>query len=161
MKAIKLNRRFVTTLILLLTAFCACKKEKRANTSIIGAWTTSMNYDNSNVSEQTYKFNTDSTVRISKTIRDKATGVLLGYQYLSNGKFRLNGDQLKLYQLNSSYRNDADTTFSPSAQLLPLPSDTLQTYTIKISADGTFFHFQYPPCPINASCVPELIYKRQ
>lgn len=142
--------------------FYACKKDNNVPASIIGTWIASYNYPKAEIFNQTYIFKSDSTVQITRTVIDSASGKLLGYQYLSNGKFHLNGEQLKLYQLNTLYYNSqSGVNYVPITQLTSFKTDTLQTYTIKINPNNTSFYFYFPPCPASALCVMQFTYKRQ
>jgi hypothetical protein len=144
--------------ILLLVG--ACKKDKNAQTSIIGTWVTSHNYEKGEVSNQTYFFKSDSSVQITRTIIDSASGKLLGYQYLSNGKFHLSNNHLNLYELVSSLYTGGNPYYTSIDKLSPY-AETAQSYTVNISADYNSFNFVYPPCPAYANCIGLQIYKRQ
>lgn len=157
--------KFIFILILipgLIAIIHGCKKDTIHKADIIGTWVASAYYNDAWVFKKTYRFSADSSVQVTNTINDKTSGKLLGYQFLVNGKFRLNGEHLKLFRLGALYINRSDTaSFVPLEKLVPFPSDTLETYTIKISYANSLFYFYYPPCPANANCAATLIYKRE
>lgn len=158
--------KFATGIIGLLTlgsilTLPACKKSNSGgHVNIIGKWVGLYKYDNTRLRLHTYRFNTDSTVEATITITDSASGSLLGYQYKSNGRFHLNGESLKLYHL-AAFRNNQDKAFVSQAELVPFVTDTLELYTIKFNNNKTSFYFYYPPCPPNASCAAQIIFKKQ
>lgn len=158
-----LNRYFKAMLgiVFIAIVFYACKKDSNIKITIVGTWVNTIHYSKAQLYAQTFVFNTDSTVQISHTVVDSASGNRLGYQYLSNGKFRLNGDQLKLYKLVSLRDTIENTYYLPANQLTLMKKDTLQTYTIKINADGASFYFEYPPCPPNANCIGQVTFSKK
>ena len=154
--------RLLIAAIILLAGVYSCKKDSSLNTSLVGTWVRTSAFEKGEKVSQTYIFKTDSTVQITNTILDSASGNVLGYQFLSNGKFRLNNDQLRLYELNSLYNSKGlSPYYVPVSQLSPLTTDTLQTFTIKFDATYTTCTFIYPPCGPSANCIGQLSYKRQ
>jgi hypothetical protein len=156
MKNLNTYFKAILGIVFIAIVFYTCKKDSNIKTGIFGTWVNTIHYSKAQLYAQTFVFNTDSTVQISRTVVDSASGNMLGYQYLSNGKFRLNGDQLKLYKLVSLRDTIANTYYLPANQLTAMKKDTLQTYIIKINADGNSFYFYYPPCPPNANCIGQL-----
>ena len=147
--------------ITVVAGFYACQKDRNMQVTIIGNWANTFRYAKAQLYTQTYTFNADSTMLFSSAVVDSASGNVLGYEYRSNGKFRLNGDQLKLYQL-AIYENLSQTAmYSPLTQLTLIKADTVQTITINISSDGNTFHFVFPPCGPSANCIGEIDYKRK
>jgi hypothetical protein len=147
--------------IIVILSFSACKKDYSAgHINIIGKWTGSYKYDNTSLRLHMFRFNADSTVEVTVTLTEPASGKLLGYQYKSNGRFHLNGESLKLYQLAAFY-NSQDKSAVPPENLVPLPADTTESYTIKVNNSRTSFYFDYPPCPPNASCLAKITYNKQ
>jgi hypothetical protein len=113
--------------IAVVSGFYACKKGKNMPVTIIGNWVNTFKYAKAQVYNQTYIFNADSTVQVSGTLRDSTSGTILGYQYVRNGKFRLNADQLKLYKLVSYNNLTQSAAFPQLGQLTLIEADTLQT----------------------------------
>ncbi len=153
----------IVFLFAMLLATEACKKADTIQTSIVGTWNGGYKYNKGQVFTQTYVFNADSTVKITQIIADSASHNILGYRYLSNGKFRLNNEQITFYQLTTLYYNDngqGNVRYVPLAQLTPLKTDTLKTYNIKLSADYNQFYFNIV-CPLNADCAPPIVFSRQ
>ncbi|MGZ3756936.1 MAG: hypothetical protein ACXVAY_16005 [Mucilaginibacter sp.] len=147
--------------IAIVAGFYACKKDKSIPVTIIGNWVNTSRYAKGQVYNQTYIFNADSTVQVSGTLRDSTSGTILGYQYTRNGKFRLNGDQLKLYKLITYSNLTQSPVFPQLNQLSLLKTDTVQNYTIKFKANYSTFYFYYPPCGINENCLGEMDFIRQ
>ena len=146
----------------LIVSLYTCKKDSSLNVSLVGIWVRTSAFEKGQIANQTYIFKTDSTVQITRTIVDSASGNLLGYQYLSTGKFRLNNDQLRLYKLNTRYNSNAFSPYyAPASQLMALTTDTLQSFTIKFDPAYTTCTFIYPPCGPNENCIGQLSYKRQ
>jgi hypothetical protein len=152
--------KFITVLFFVSLCVYACKKDATVQSGLVGTWIYSHAYDKGEVYNQSYQFKSDSTVQITRTITDSASGKLLGYQYLSNGKFRLNADQLKLYKLSSFNYTGGSPYYTTIDKLPPYTTDTLQAHTINVSADNKSFFFVTPPCPPNANCTGILIFKR-
>ena len=147
--------------IAIVAGFYACKKDKTMPVTIIGNWVNTFSYAKAQVYNQTYIFNADSTVQVSGTLRDSTSGTILGYQYVRNGKFRLNGDQLKLYKLVSYNNLTQSAVFPQLGQLTLIEADTLQTYTIKFNSTGNSFYFVYPPCGPSENCLGEVDFNRK
>jgi hypothetical protein len=147
--------------ITVVAGFYACQKDRNMQVNIIGNWANTFRYAKAQIYNQTYIFNADSTVQVSGTLRDSLSGKILGYQYMRNGKFRLNGDQLKLYKLVTYNNLTQSPGFPQIGQLTLITTDTLQTYTIKFNSTGNSFYFVYPPCGPSENCVGEIDFVRQ
>ena len=148
----------ITVILLVVTMFNACKKDKSGPVDITGKWVHQYAYQNTQVYQEIYQFNTDSTYTQSRIIADSVSGQTISYQYIATGKFHLSSDQLQLYSITGKYNG----YYVPLNQLVPVATPIGNiNYTIAIKSDLTSFHFVYPPCPINASCIGEFPYYKK
>jgi len=159
---------FIFILLLVLFGFYACKKGTDTTNStevkgtiisvdiIKGKWIAEFQYTNS-VTQFIYQFNADGTFSQTRVTVD-ANKQPTGYQYVSNGKFQVNGDKLIFTDVTIKY----DDYYVPLNQLAKTSTQAGPiTNTIYVDGSRTLFHFVYPPCPLNADCVGEINYYKK
>jgi hypothetical protein len=88
-------------LLLAISIFNACKKDKSAPVSLIGKWVYQHPYQNTQAYQDIYQFNADSSYTQTRVITDTVSGQILGYQATFSGKFHANADQVELYNISS------------------------------------------------------------
>ena len=151
--------------LLLLTAigFYSCKKDKGAAeevtyiSNIKGKWVGAYPDRSGPVYQEVFQFNADGTFTRTRQIADAVTAAPVSYQFVASGKYSLTNDQLQLYGVSYVYSD----TYGPIGQLTKTGTDSDVVIPIWANDTHTAFHFVYPPCPINASCIATLTYYKK
>lgn len=158
MRKLKPIPAIIAVILLVAAMFNACKKDKSGPVDIIGKWVHQYAYQNTQVYQEIYQFNTDSTYTQSRIIADSVSGQTVSYQYITTGKFHLNNDQLQLYSITGKYNG----YYVPLNQLVsvttPIPNIN---YTIAIKSDLSSFHFVIKPCGPAENCIAEIPYYKK
>jgi len=137
-------------------------KNKSAGTGVMGTWTATAPFHNKGQEyKETYRFLTDSTFRLGCTVTDSATGAQLGYRLASSGRFRVNGDQLKLYKMISAADTLKNVDYLEMGHLKFIRADSLRNYTIKFNPGDTTLYFAGQSCPALVNCKGHLVYSKQ
>jgi hypothetical protein len=111
-----------TLIVILITAFSACKKDTTSHVSIIGKWSKSANGN-----LQQYEFRRDSTYQSTLFATDPTTSKILGYRYKSIGKYRLKGEELTFYNI-THYSNSNSFSYGPETDLVKTNGPETDTY---------------------------------
>lgn len=136
--------------IVITIVFYACSKDASNNVSIAGKWSKS-----STGYLQQYEFKGDMTYQLNAYATDPSTSAVLGYQYKSLGKYKLEGDKLTLSGIKSFYNASG---YGPETSLTETGSPGSEIYTVKITNNKLELHFT---CPPNANCVASpIIYTK-
>ena len=139
-------------IIILITAFSACKKDSATKVNIVGKWSKSANAD-----LQQYEFRSNSTYQSAGFTIDPLTSKVLGYRYKSTGKYRLNGQELTLYN-NITYSNPDG--YGPETDLVKTnPYKAEIHYRAEVSSGKLSLFFS---CGPTENCIPSpIVYSKQ
>jgi hypothetical protein len=139
-------------IVILITAFSACKKDSALNISIIGKWS---KLANGNL--QQYEFRRDSTYQSTLFATNPVTSKVLGYRYKSTGKYRLKGEELTFYNI-THYSNP--NSYGPETDLVKTNGPETETYYKAEVSNGKLSLFFI--CGPAASCIPSpIVYSKQ
>ena len=143
-----------TLIVILITAFSACKKDSTLYVSIIGQWSKSANGD-----LQQYEFRRDLTYQMTAFATDPATSKVLGYRYKSTGKYRLKGEELTFYNI-THYSNPNSFSYGPETDLVKTNGSETETYyKAEVSTGKLSLFFS---CGPTESCIPSpIVYSKQ
>jgi hypothetical protein len=141
-------------IVILITAFSACKKDSTLYVSIIGKWSKSASGD-----LQQYEFRRDLTYQMTAFTTDPATSKILGYRYKSIGKYRLKGEELTLYNI-TRYSNSNSFSYGPETDLVKTNGPETDTYYKAEVSNGNLSLFF--SCGPAESCIPSpIVYSKQ
>lgn len=150
----KLRIKISTLIVILITAFSACKKDSTLYVSIIGKWSKSAS-DNL----QQYQFRDDLTYQSTTFATDPATSKILGYSYKSTGKYRLKGEELMLYNI-TYYSNPNNFSYGSESDLVKTNGPETETYYKAEVSNGNLSLFF--SCGPAESCIPSpIVYRKQ
>ncbi len=142
----------ICAFVAIISCFSACKKDSNYKPDITGTWNMDVKLTG-NIQRQSYLFNADSTLLITRAILD-TTGKLLGYNYKATRKYSFDGTNMKFYQLITYV--DLDVTplaYTTLQALVAQQAATTQSFVVKFNSTYTSFNVIYPPCPALANCI--------
>ncbi len=143
-------------LLCLLAAFVSCSDLGIELPDLSGSWYLDfVTPVLTSFSKSTITFSDDGAFeRVTTT--HFMSGHLLGYAYVGTGRFRVgSSNQLVIIVDRAITIQGRNVREKP----VPFPiNPEIETITFSISEN--LLKLQYPPCPPNANCIDELIYKR-
>ncbi|MDB5286327.1 MAG: hypothetical protein JWR05_1276 [Mucilaginibacter sp.] len=141
-----------TLIVILVTAFSACKKDNTSHVNIVGKWSKS----ESGYLWQ-YEFRGDLTYQSTAFATDPATSKVLGYRHKSTGQYRLKGEELTLYNI-TNYSNP--NSYGPETSLIETNGPETETYYKAEVSNGKLSLF-FTCGPFENCIASPIVYSKQ
>jgi hypothetical protein len=112
-----------------------------------------------------YHFRSDNRVEVFRKIFNQPAGQLVGYQVSCYGNYSLEGDSLKLFNLQS-YQHDFSNGFakgyySPLDQLQFAGPQADLHWKVSFDSTETRVTFHFPPCVDTGDCVDYQVFEKE
>jgi hypothetical protein len=158
-------KKIFLILTLILPFMGGCKKEKKIEKEnplkqqIVGQWTLHTpargRMDRPTLAQ--YTFDNDGNYQYFNLVLEPLTNQVLGYQSKSEGKYRIEGDEIVFYDI-VDYRNEySKNGYSREDELVKTTSVTSKAFVV-ITKDVLKLNF---PCPPYVACIGVFWYQRQ
>jgi hypothetical protein len=156
-------KKILLILTLLLPFIGGCKKDKEVKNplkkQIVGQWTlhTPARGAMDRPTQQQYTFDDEGNFQYYRIALEATTNNMLGYQFKRSGKYKIEGNEIVLYDI-TTYSNDfSKAEYSAESQLIKTSGETSRA-GIDISNNVLKLDF---PCPPYATCIGVFFYQRQ
>jgi hypothetical protein len=156
-------KKILLILTLILPFIGGCKKDKEVKNpltqQIVGQWTlhTPARGSMDRPTRAQYTFDNDGDFQYSNLVLEPLTNQVLGYQSKSEGKYRIEGDEIVFYDI-VVYRNEySKNGYSREDELVKRTSVTSKAFVV-ITKDVLKLDF---PCPPYVACIGVFWYQRK
>jgi hypothetical protein len=153
---------FLVFSLLAFAVITGCRKDSPQNNNerIVGTWENRQIYPSVSGRSQVFTFNTNGTFETYATAFNAVSNQSLGYFYKSTGNYVLNGDDLSFNNVVYYGIPNSGAGAVPQNQLVVGSQTYNNPYSVGFSAKKDSLSLLIH-CPLNASCIGLLWYKKK